>query len=50
MLITKQAQHPLSLYQKESPEGPIQPQAFIEKLSDLTATLKSATIITTGVG
>ncbi|RDW86395.1 acetolactate synthase catalytic subunit [Aspergillus mulundensis] len=41
---------PLSLYEKQTPEGPIKPQALIEKLSDLTAHMKDRTIITTGVG
>ncbi|KAL4991312.1 thiamine diphosphate-binding protein [Aspergillus falconensis] len=41
---------PLSLYEKQTPDGPIKPQALIEKLSDLTAHLKDRTIITTGVG
>ncbi|KAI9372658.1 thiamine diphosphate-binding protein [Aspergillus egyptiacus] len=41
---------PLSLYEKQSPDGPIKPQALIEKLSDLTADIKDRTIITTGVG
>ncbi|KAL5002317.1 thiamine diphosphate-binding protein [Aspergillus recurvatus] len=41
---------PLSLYEKQTPDGPIKPQALIEKLSDLTAHMKDRTIITTGVG
>ncbi|KAL4915316.1 thiamine diphosphate-binding protein [Aspergillus aurantiobrunneus] len=41
---------PLSLYEKQTPEGAIKPQALIEKLSDLTAHMKDRTIITTGVG
>jgi len=41
---------PLSLYEKQQPDGPIKPQALIEKLSDLTAPIKDRTIITTGVG
>ncbi|KAL2796894.1 thiamine pyrophosphate-requiring enzyme [Aspergillus keveii] len=41
---------PLSLYEQQTPEGPIKPQALIEKLSDLTAHMKDRTIITTGVG
>ncbi|KAL2008055.1 hypothetical protein VTN00DRAFT_8037 [Thermoascus crustaceus] len=41
---------PLSLYERQLPDGPIKPQALIEKLSDLTAPIKDRTIITTGVG
>ncbi|KAL2868303.1 acetolactate synthase catalytic subunit [Aspergillus lucknowensis] len=41
---------PLSLYEQQTPEGPIKPQALIGKLSDLTAHMKDRTIITTGVG
>ncbi|KAJ0424126.1 thiamine diphosphate-binding protein [Aspergillus carlsbadensis] len=41
---------PLSLYEQQTPEGPIKPQALIEKLSNLTAHIKDRTIITTGVG
>lgn len=41
---------PLSLYERETPEGLIKPQALIEKLSDMTAHMKDRTIITTGVG
>ncbi|KAJ5239769.1 hypothetical protein N7468_004388 [Penicillium chermesinum] len=41
---------PLSLYEQQTEEGPIKPQAVIEKLSDLTADIKDKTIITTGVG
>ncbi|KAJ5439891.1 Acetolactate synthase catalytic subunit [Penicillium daleae] len=41
---------PLSLYERQTPEGTIKPQAVIEKLSDLTAHMKDKTIITTGVG
>ncbi|KAL4810435.1 thiamine diphosphate-binding protein [Aspergillus unguis] len=41
---------PLSLYEQQTPEGAIKPQALIEKLSDLTAHMKDRTIITTGVG
>ncbi|KAJ6057306.1 hypothetical protein N7460_000580 [Penicillium canescens] len=41
---------PLSLYERQTDEGPIKPQAVIEKLSDLTAHMKDKTIITTGVG
>jgi acetolactate synthase I/II/III large subunit len=44
------ARFPLSLYEKQSPDGPIKPQALIEKLSDLTAPIKDRTVITTGVG
>ncbi|KAF7169186.1 hypothetical protein CNMCM5623_001960 [Aspergillus felis] len=44
------ARFPISLYEKQTPEGPIKPQALIEKLSDLTAAIKDRTIITTGVG
>ena len=41
---------PLSLYERETPEGLIKPQQFIEKLSNLTADRKQDTIIATGVG
>ncbi|CRG86414.1 acetolactate synthase I/II/III large subunit [Talaromyces islandicus] len=41
---------PLSLYEKQAAEGPIKPQAVIEKLSDLTNPIKDRTVITTGVG
>ncbi|KAJ6115808.1 hypothetical protein N7523_006225 [Penicillium sp. IBT 18751x] len=41
---------PLSLYERQAEDGPIKPQAVIEKLSDLTAHMKDKTIITTGVG
>ncbi|KAL4780214.1 thiamine diphosphate-binding protein [Aspergillus varians] len=41
---------PLSLYEQQTADGPIKPQALIEKLSDLTAHMKDRTIITTGVG
>ncbi|QKX57267.1 uncharacterized protein TRUGW13939_04376 [Talaromyces rugulosus] len=41
---------PLSLYEKETADGPIKPQAVIEKLSNLTNSIKDRTIITTGVG
>ncbi|KAJ5390632.1 Acetolactate synthase catalytic subunit [Penicillium cataractarum] len=41
---------PLSLYERQTAEGTIKPQAVIEKLSDLTAHMKDKTIITTGVG
>ncbi|OKL63278.1 Acetolactate synthase catalytic subunit, mitochondrial [Talaromyces atroroseus] len=41
---------PLSLYEKQSPDGPIKPQALIEKLSELTDPIKDRTVITTGVG
>ncbi|KAI2086068.1 Acetolactate synthase, mitochondrial [Ophidiomyces ophidiicola] len=41
---------PLSLYEKQTPEGLIKPQYVIEKLSDLTSHMKDRTIITTGVG
>ncbi|OJJ51493.1 hypothetical protein ASPZODRAFT_57104 [Penicilliopsis zonata CBS 506.65] len=41
---------PLSLYERQTPEGPIKPQAVIEKLNELTAPIKDRTIITTGVG
>lgn len=44
------ARFPLSLYEKEAPQGPIKPQTLIEKLSDLTEPIKDRTIITTGVG
>ncbi|KAF9889111.1 Acetolactate synthase, mitochondrial [Aspergillus nanangensis] len=44
------ARFPFSLYDKQTPEGPIKPQTLIEKLSDLTAHMKDRTIITTGVG
>lgn len=41
---------PLSLYEKETSEGLIKPQQLITKLSDMTASIKDKTIITTGVG
>ena len=41
---------PLSSYERETPEGLIKPQQFIEKLSDMTAHMKDKTIIATGVG
>ncbi|KAJ5648238.1 Thiamine pyrophosphate enzymeC-terminal TPP-binding [Penicillium lividum] len=44
------ARFPLSLYERQEADGPIKPQAVIEKLSDLTAHMKEKTIITTGVG
>jgi acetolactate synthase-1/2/3 large subunit len=44
------ARFPLSLYEKETADGPIKPQSVIEKLSDLTAPIKDRTVITTGVG
>jgi acetolactate synthase-1/2/3 large subunit len=44
------ARFPLSLYERQSAEGPIKPQAVIETLSNLTADMKEKTIITTGVG
>lgn len=37
-------------YPKSAPDGPIKPQTVIETLSDLTASMKDRTIITTGVG
>ena len=37
-------------YLKSSPEGLIKPQAVVETLSELTASIKDKTIITTGVG
>ena len=44
------ARFPFSLYEQQSPDGPIKPQALLEKLSDLTAHIKDRTVITTGVG
>lgn len=41
---------PLSLYERQTPEGPIKPQALIEKLDELTSPIKDRTVITTGVG
>ncbi|OOQ91825.1 Acetolactate synthase catalytic subunit, mitochondrial [Penicillium brasilianum] len=41
---------PLSLYERQTAEGTIKPQAVVEKLSELTAHMKDKTIITTGVG
>ncbi|KAL1848206.1 Acetolactate synthase, mitochondrial [Paecilomyces lecythidis] len=41
---------PLSLYERQTAEGPIKPQAVIEKLSELTDPIKDRTVITTGVG
>ncbi|KAJ5095475.1 hypothetical protein NUU61_004831 [Penicillium alfredii] len=44
------ARFPLSLYERQTDDGPIKPQSVIEKLSELTAHMKEKTIITTGVG
>ena len=44
------ARFPLSLYEKQSPDGPIKPQALIDTLNTLTTPFKDRTIITTGVG
>jgi acetolactate synthase-1/2/3 large subunit len=44
------ARFPLSSYEKETPDGLIKPQQFIEKLSNMTAHRKDKTIIATGVG
>jgi len=44
------ARFPLNSYERETPEGLIKPQQFIEKLSDMTAHMKEKTIIATGVG
>jgi acetolactate synthase-1/2/3 large subunit len=44
------ARFPLSLYERQTTDGPIKPQAVIETLSNLTADIKDKTIITTGVG
>lgn len=44
------ARFPLSLYERETPEGPIKPQTLIETLNKLTEPIKDRTIITTGVG
>lgn len=41
---------PLSLYERETLDGGIKPQAVIEKLDKLAEPLKDRTIITTGVG
>ncbi|GAM39609.1 acetolactate synthase [Talaromyces pinophilus] len=41
---------PLTLYEEQAADGPIKPQALIQKLSDLTAHMKDRTVITTGVG
>ena len=41
---------PLSAYEKESMDGLIKPQVFIDKLSNLCANRKDKTIIATGVG
>ncbi|KAG5296819.1 acetolactate synthase [Histoplasma ohiense] len=41
---------PLSLYERQTPEGLIKPQALIEKLNELTAHMKDRTVVTTGVG
>ncbi|KAM0804215.1 acetolactate synthase [Usnea florida] len=37
-------------YEKETPEGLIKPQSFIEKLSVMTQDMKEKVVITTGVG
>jgi acetolactate synthase-1/2/3 large subunit len=44
------ARFPLSSYEKETADGLIKPQQFIEKLSNMTAHRKDKTIIATGVG
>ena len=44
------ARFPLSLYEQQTPDGPIKPQTLIAKLSDATASIKDRTIVTTGVG
>jgi acetolactate synthase-1/2/3 large subunit len=44
------ARFPLSLYEKQSPDGPIKPQTLIDTLNTLTTPFKDRTIITTGVG
>ncbi|OXV07198.1 hypothetical protein Egran_05035 [Elaphomyces granulatus] len=44
------ARFPLSMYEKQSPDGPIKPQTLIDTLNTLTTPLKDRTIITTGVG
>ncbi len=44
------ARFPMNSYEKETPEGLIKPQQFIEKLSNMTAHMKDKTIIATGVG
>jgi acetolactate synthase-1/2/3 large subunit len=41
---------PLTLYEEQAPEGPIKPQPLIQKLSDLTASMKDRVVMTTGVG
>ena len=41
---------PLTLYERQTEEGLIKPQQFIETLSDMTAHMKDKTIISTGVG
>lgn len=41
---------PLSSYERETPEGLIKPQQFIETLSNMTAHMKDKTIVSTGVG
>lgn len=41
---------PLSNYEKETPEGLIKPQQFIQTLSEMTQHMKEKTIIATGVG
>lgn len=43
-------QFPLSSYEKETPEGLIKPQQFIQTLSEMTAHMKEKTIVATGVG
>lgn len=43
-------QFPLSSFERETPEGLIKPQQFIETLSNMTAHMKEKTIIATGVG
>ena len=41
---------PLNSFERGTPDGPIKPQEFIEKLSEMTSHMKDRTIIATGVG
>lgn len=43
-------QFPLSNYEKETPEGLIKPQQFIQTLSEMTSHMKEKVIVATGVG
>ena len=44
------AQFPFSAFDRRTPDNLVQPQALIERLSDMVDSIKKRTIITTGVG